>query len=174
MTNDGAHGFFRDSIDNFVHGDGKLFDEVPNKLRNISFPFTERRQRKRENIQPVVQILSEFAVADHLPQVSIARRDDTNIDPRGTDAAYSLELAFLEYAKKLGLKLQRHVSNFVEEHRSTIGQPKTAHVRTNSAGESSALVSQEFAFQKPASPPSPLYPLRVTPTAAACVAKPAA
>src|SRR5258708_28977511 len=148
MTNDGAHGFFGDCINNFVHGVGKLFDEVPNKLRNISFPFTERRQRKRENIQPVVQILSEFAVADHLPQVSIARRDDTNIDPRGTDAAYSLELAFLEHSKKLGLKLQRHVSNFVEEQRSTIGQRKTAHVRTNSAGESSALVSEEFAFQK--------------------------
>lgn len=47
---------------------------------------------------------------DHLPKVSIARRDDTNIDPRGTDAAYSLELAFLEYAKKLGLKLPRHIS----------------------------------------------------------------
>src|SRR5260370_2838834 len=152
MTNDGAHGFFGDCINNFVHGDGKLFDEVPNKLRNISFPFTERRQRKRENIQPVVQILSEFAVADHLPQVSIARRDDTNIDPRGTDAAYSLELAFLEYAKKLGLKLQRHVYTFVAEQRSTIGQRKTAHVRTNIAGENSALGSAEFAFQKTGGP----------------------
>src|SRR5258707_15580215 len=145
MTNDSAHCFFRDTVDNFVHGGGKLFDEVPNKLRNISFPFTERRQRKWENIQPIVQILSEFAVTDHLPQVSIARRDDTNIDPRGTGAAHSLELAFLEHSKKFGLKLQRHVSNFVEEQRSTIGQRKTAHVRTNGAGESSALVSEEFA-----------------------------
>src|SRR5258708_22502726 len=93
-------------------------------------------------------MLLEFAVTDHLPQVSIARRDDTNIDPRGTGAAHSLELALLEHSKKLGLKLQRHVSNFVEEQRSTIGQRKTAHVRTNSAGESSALVSEEFAFQK--------------------------
>src|SRR6266851_3162126 len=148
MTNDGAHGFFGDRVDKFFHGCGKLFEEVPNKLRNISFPFAERRQRKRENIQPVVQILSEFAVADHLPQVSIARHDDTNIDPRGADAAYGLELAFLEYAKKLGLKLQRHVSNFVEEQRSTISQRKAADMRIDGAGESSALVSEEFAFQQ--------------------------
>src|SRR6266478_7398293 len=148
MTNDGAHGFFGDSVDDFVHGRGELFDEVTHKFRNIHFSLAERWQRNRENIQPIVQILSEFAVTDHLPQVSIARRDDTNIDPRGTGAAHSLELAFLEHSKKLGLKLQRHVSNFVEEQRSTIGQRKTAHVRTNSAGESSALVSEEFAFQK--------------------------
>src|SRR5258708_36670343 len=70
------------------------------------------------------------------------------MEPGGTGAAHSVELAFLEHSKKLGLKLQRHVSNFVEEQRSTIGQRKTAHVRTNSAGESSALVSEEFAFQK--------------------------
>src|SRR5258707_2046686 len=141
MTNDGAHGFFGDRVDKFFHGCGKLFEEVPNKLRDISLPFADRRQLKREKIQPVVQILSEFAVADHLPQVSIARHDDTNIDPRGADAAYGLELAFLECAKKLGLKLQRRVSNFVEEQRSTIGQRKAAHVRSNSAGESSPQAS---------------------------------
>src|SRR5258708_23156688 len=96
MTNDSAHCFFRDTVDNFVHGGGKLFDEVPNKLRNISFPFTERRQRKWENIQPIVQILSEFAVTDHLPQVSIDRRDDTNIVPRTTCSAPSHVLPFPE------------------------------------------------------------------------------
>src|SRR5260370_18144009 len=148
MTNDDVHGFFGDRVDNFVHGGGKLFDEVTEKMGNFSFSFPGVWQRKGENTQPIVQILSEFAATDHLAQVSIARHDDTNIDPRGADAAYSLELAFLEYAKKLGLKLQRHVSNFVEEQRSTIGQRKTTRVRTNCAGESSALVSEEFAFQK--------------------------
>src|SRR5258708_17539314 len=100
------------------------------------------------NSEEGVEIHGELGGTVQLAQVSIARRDDTNIDPRGTGAAHSLELAFLEHSKKLGLKLQRHVSNFVEEQRSTIGQRKTAHVRTNSAGESSALVSEEFAFQK--------------------------
>src|SRR5258708_26018579 len=112
-------------------------------------------------------MLLEFAVTDHLPQVSIARRDDTNIDPRGTGAAHSLELAFLEHSKKLGLKLQRHVSNFVEEQRSTIGQRKTAHVRTNSAGESSALVSEEFAFQKTRGPPPASFLFKGSATAPA-------
>src|SRR5260370_12751813 len=143
MTNNSAHGFFRDRVDNFVHGDGKLFDEVAHKVRNISFPFPERRQRDRKDIQPIVQILPELTVTDHLPKVSIARRDDANVDPRGTDTAYSLELAFLEDAKKLGLKLQRHVSNFVEAQRSTIGQRKTAPVRTKNPGEHSPRASRE-------------------------------
>src|SRR5258705_4017381 len=80
MTNDGAHGFFGDGVDNFVHGGGELFDEVAHKFRNIRFSLAERWQRNRENIQAIVQILSEFTVTDHLPQVLIGRRDDTNID----------------------------------------------------------------------------------------------
>src|SRR6266404_3191295 len=115
MTNDGAHGFFGDGVDHFVHGGGELFDEVAHKFRNICFSFAERGQRNRENIQAIVQILSEFTVTDHLPQVSIGRRYDTNIDARGTVAAYGLELALLYHAEQRGLKLQWHVSNFIKK-----------------------------------------------------------
>src|SRR6266404_3253907 len=115
MTNDGAHGFVGDGVNQFVHGSGGLFDEVPYKLRNIRFSFAERWQRNRKDIQAIVQILSEFTVTDHLPQVLIGRRDDTNIDARGTGAAYGLELALLYHAEQRGLKLQWHVSNFIKK-----------------------------------------------------------
>src|SRR5258707_1132824 len=101
MTNDGAHGFFGDGVDYLVHGGGELFDEVAHKFRNIRFSFAERWQRNWKNIQAIIQILPEFTVTDHLPQVLIGRRDDTNIDARGTGAAYSLELALLEHTEQL-------------------------------------------------------------------------
>src|SRR5258708_22812115 len=143
MTNQGSHGFLGDGLDGFVHGGRELFDEVPHELRNVSFPFAERWQGDRENIQPVVQIFAEFTVSDHLPQVLVGRRDDANIDPRGTRASYGLELALLEHTEQLGLKLQRQVSDFIEKQRATIRQCKAADGRSESAPRSSPFLSAQ-------------------------------
>src|ERR1700720_4019027 len=148
MTNDGAHGFFGDGVDHFVHGGGELFDEVAHKFRNIGFSLAERWQRNRENIQAIVQILSEFTVTDHLPQISIGRRDHTNIDARGTSAAYGLELALLEHAEQLGLKLQWHVSNFIKKQCAAVRQRKPADMRINRSGKGSAFVPEKLTFEK--------------------------
>src|SRR5712671_5912695 len=148
MTNDGAHDFVGDGVDQFVHGSGGLFDEVPYKLRNIRFSFAERWQRNRKDIQAIVQVLSEFTVTDHLPQVLIGRRDDTNIDARGTGAAYSLELALLEDTEQLGLKLHWHVSDFIQKQYAAVRQRKPADMRIDSSGEGSAFVPEKLAFEK--------------------------
>src|SRR5258708_2389315 len=143
MTNDGAPGFFRDGVDHFVHGGGELFDKVAHKFRNIRFSFAERWQRNRENIQAIVQILSEFTVTEHLPQVLIGRRDDTNIDARGTGAAYGLELALLEHAEQLRLKLHCHVSDFIKKQSASVRQRNPADVPIDSSGNGSAPVAQK-------------------------------
>src|SRR6476660_136411 len=140
MTNDGAHGFFGDGVDYFVHGGSELFDEVAHKFRNISFSLAERWQRNGENIQPIVQILSEFTVTDHLPQISIGCRDNTNIDSRCARAAYGLELARLEDTEQLGLKLQRHVSDFIKKQCASVRQRKPADMGIDSSGKGSAFV----------------------------------
>src|SRR5712675_3146788 len=148
MTNDGAHGFVGDGVDQFVHGSGGLFDEVPYKLRNIRFSFAERWQRNRKDIQAIVQVLSEFTVTDHLPQVLIGRRDDTNIDARGTGAAYGLELALLEHTEQLRLKLHWHVSDFIQKQCAAVRQCKSADMRIDRSGKGSALVPEKLAFEK--------------------------
>src|SRR5258708_26602889 len=130
MTNDGAHGFFGDGVDHFVHGGGELFDEVAHKFRNIRFSFAERWQRNRKDIQAIVQVLSEFTVTDHLPQGLIGRRDDTNIDARGTGAAYGLELALLEHTEQLRLKLHWHVSDFIKKQSTSLLPRNPAAIRT--------------------------------------------
>jgi tetratricopeptide (TPR) repeat protein len=57
-----------------------------------------------------------------LSQVLVGCSNDTNIDSRCTRAAHGLKLTLLEHAEQLGLKLQWHVSNFVEEQRAAIRQ----------------------------------------------------
>src|SRR5260370_16002063 len=135
MTNDGAHSFFGDGVDYLVHGGGELFDEVAHKFRNIRFSFAERWQRNRKNIQAIIQIFSEFTVTDHLPQVLIGRRDNTNIDARGTGAAYGLELALLKDTEQLRLKLHWHVSDFIQKQCASVRQGKPADVRIGRSSE---------------------------------------
>src|SRR5258708_32414697 len=148
MTNDGAHGFVGDGVDQFVHGSGGLFDEVAHKFRNIRFSFAERWQRNRENIQAIVQILPEFTVTDHLPQVLIGRRDDTNIDARGTGAAYGLELALLEHTEQLRLKLHWHVSDFIQKQCAPVRQRKSSYMPIDRSGKGSALLPEKLTFEK--------------------------
>jgi hypothetical protein len=81
-----------------------------------------------------------------LLQILIGCSNDANIDSRCTRAADGLKLTLLEHAEQLGLKLQWHVSNFVEEQRATIRQRKAADMRIDSARKGPAFVSEEFAF----------------------------
>src|SRR5262249_38290860 len=115
---------------------------------NIPFPFAERREIDRESIQPVVQIFAEFSVSDHLFQVLVGCGNHPNINPGSTGAADGLKLTFLEHAEQLGLKLQWHVSNFVEKESATICKREPADMGIDCACKSSSFVPKELAFEK--------------------------
>src|SRR4029077_4022683 len=117
-------------------------------LGNIGFPFAQRRQINRKSIQPVIQILTEFAVLNHLLQVLVGRSNDANINSRGPRAPDGLKLTLLKHAEQLGLKLQWHVSNFIEEQSATIRQREAADMGIDSARKGSAFVSEELAFEE--------------------------
>src|SRR3954467_2206041 len=63
----------------------------------------------------------------------------------GTDA---LHLAFLKYAKKLGLHGQRHVADFVEEKRAAFRMLKLADVTISCSGERTFFVADKFGFDQ--------------------------
>src|SRR4029077_19578736 len=75
--------------------------------------------------------------------------DDANIDSCCTRAAHCFKLTLLEHAEQLGLKLEWHVPNFLEEQSPVIRQREAAHMRIDSARKRSAFVSEELAFEKP-------------------------
>src|SRR6266850_2439411 len=148
MANQGAHGVLRDGFDCFVHGRGKLLNEVFHELGDIRFPLAQRCQVNRKSVQPIIQIFAEFTVPNHLLQVLVRRSNDANIDSSGTRAANGLKFTLLENAEQLGLKLQWHVSNFIEEQSATIRQREPADMRIDSARKGSAFVPEEFTFEE--------------------------
>jgi hypothetical protein len=126
----------------------RLLDEVPYELGNIGFSFTKGWQRNRENIQTIIKIFAEFSVCHHMPEIPIGRRNNTNIDPRSACAAYALELALLEDTEQFGLKLESCVSDFIQKQCSTIGEFKTADMKSKSTGKCSPFMPEKLALKK--------------------------
>jgi len=77
---------------------------MAHEIRNVTFPFAQRRQYDREHVQAEVRILAEFLITHHLPQIVIGGCDHPNIDTHGPRAADRLELVFLESTEQLRLK----------------------------------------------------------------------
>ena len=82
---------------------GVAADEVLDQQRNVLAPLAERRHRDRNDVQTVVQILLEPAVADELAQVAVGRGDHAHVDLNRPLGPERLELALLQHAQQLGL-----------------------------------------------------------------------
>ena len=94
--------------------------------------------------QPVVEILAELAIADHLPQVTPGRGHHTNIHGNLSGFADPANHALLEDAEDLGLGLERQVTHFVEQQRSAVCSPEHARSRLAGPGERSPRVAEQL------------------------------
>src|SRR5579875_2732974 len=95
--------------------------------RNVLTPFPQRWQMERHDVEPVVKIFAETALAHRLLQVEVGGRNDAHIDLNGLRAANALQLLFLEHAQQLGLRFKRQVADFVEKDRAAVRLLKASH-----------------------------------------------
>jgi len=65
----------RDHIDAAIQAAGKLADEVIDERVDVLRPLTEGRYRDREDVQAVVQIVTEAAPFDHPGEVPVRGGD---------------------------------------------------------------------------------------------------
>lgn len=65
----------RDHIDAAIQAAGKLSDEVIDERVDVLRPLTEGRYRDREDVQAVVQIVTEAAPFDHPGEVPVRGGD---------------------------------------------------------------------------------------------------
>ncbi len=112
-------------------------------------PFAQRRDRDRHAGNAVIQVASEFLFLDILHQTDVARADKAHVSLDLFVAADSAQLAFLKHAQELGLQLVVHFGYFVQEQcTAPCGLKEAGLSAFAGAGEGSALVAEEFAFQQ--------------------------
>jgi len=105
-------------------------------------------QADREDGQAMVEVLSERALSDHRPQVSVGRGDPAHVHVDGGAAAEPLELPLLEHAQELGLELLVELSDLVQEERPPVGELDAAAALDVGAGERALLVAEELALEE--------------------------
>jgi len=138
----------RDHIDSAIHAAGKLADEVIDERVDVPRPLTEGRYRNREDVQAVVQIVTEAALFDHPGEVPVRGGDKTDVDVDRPCSAETLELVLLQHAKELRLQLERQLAHLVQEERATVSELETSDPLCDRTSERAALVAEELALEK--------------------------
>src|SRR6185437_10517084 len=103
----------------------ELLEEVRGEQRNVFSSLAQRRDVKRNHVQPVEKRLPEIPLFDLLLEIASRRRDHPHIHLDGFESADGLEALFFEGAQYLRLCTQTHIGDFIEEQRAAIGFLKT-------------------------------------------------
>src|SRR3546814_4970786 len=83
-----------------VHFGCELVEEVIGEKRDVAMPFGKRRDADHDFGQPVIKILAEAAVLDHLIEVLMSRTHDTDVDRDRLAAADTFDHPFLDKAQQ--------------------------------------------------------------------------
>src|SRR5512143_2243715 len=103
----------------------------------------QRRQRDRDDVEPIVQVLAELAALHRASEIHVRRGDDAHVDRDRFGAADPPRPTLLEYAQQLALKTKRQVTDLVEEERAAVRGLEQAGLRRDSVGEGAALVAEQ-------------------------------
>ena len=127
-------------------------EPLPEALGEFGDRFGDLAQRRDvdgDDVQAVVQVFAEGALAAHLAQVAVGGGDDPDVGPHRSLAAQRIELAFLDHAQQLHLGVQGHVADLVEEDRTAVGQLELALASLGTgAGEGAGLVAEELGLDQ--------------------------
>ena len=113
-----------------------------------SCALAQRRHLDGDHGEAVEEVLAEAALGDLLLQVLVRGGEHADVDAERLLAAHALERLLLQHAQHLGLRLQAHVADLVEEDRAAVGQLELAAAPRHRAGEGAALVAEELGLDQ--------------------------
>src|SRR5262249_20090767 len=117
-------------------------NEIIYEQWHVLFPFAQRREFDRENVEPIIKITAKGAVRDSRLQITIRRRDHADISVQNFRAADAFKLAFLQNAQQRNLCLSGQIPYFIEKNRAAFGQFEFTQASLKSAGECSFFVAK--------------------------------
>src|SRR6266851_943605 len=118
------------------------------KRQDIGAALAQRRNRKRKNIQAEIEVLAEAARFHGGGEIDVGESDEARLDAQRLRAAEAFERAFLQNAQKFSLRSGRERGDLIENDGAVAAELEAAELTLNRASESTALVAEEFAFDK--------------------------
>ena len=126
----------------------ELLHEVVGQQRDVLRPVLEVRQRDRDDVQPVVEVLAEGPLLDGLLEVPVGGGDHPDVDLDGPGAPDALDLPLLEGPEDLRLEVEPHGAHLVQEQGPAGGELELAHLGGDGPREGPLLVAEELRLQE--------------------------
>src|SRR5262249_13229641 len=117
---------------------------MANEVGHVFDTLAQRRQPERHYVEPEEQVLTKQPLLDEHPEVFVGRGDDANVGLDRRAAANGGVFALLQHAQESGLRLHRHVADFVEEERTAVRLLKASCAAGIGTGESPLFVAKQF------------------------------
>src|SRR5688572_18174645 len=115
----------------------------------VLYSFPQRRNRYLNDVEPIVQILTQLLVSNGLARVPVRSRDEAHINYcilcLAPHATYD---SILKHSQHLRLERHRHLGQLVEEQRSAVSQLEQAHLLAIGAGKGSFAVAEHLRFEQ--------------------------
>ena len=99
-------------------------------------------------VQAGEEIAAELPLLHVLVQIAVRRAHDADVHVLGRRRAEREDLARLEDAQELRLRVERHVADLVEEERPAVGELDEPGLVAVGAGERAAAVAEELALEE--------------------------
>src|SRR5690606_17572607 len=106
----------------------------------------QRRHLDVDYAHAVQQVLAEASRLHFAFEVFVSGYHDAYVGVEGLAAAYAFEAAVLQKAQKLGLRLGRELSYFVQKQRAVLGELDPAPHAPVGSREGATLVPKQLAF----------------------------
>ena len=137
-----------DAADALAFLGGKARHEVLRELRHVAEALAQRRHPDGEHVHAVVEVLAELPVAHQLDHVAVGGRDQAEIDLQRFLRSDRIDLAVLQRAQQLHLRVERQLADLVEEQRAAVRFLELADALVDGAGERALLVPEQDALDQ--------------------------
>ena len=105
---------------------GESGDELAGQRQDVLAPLAQRRDVQFHHVEAVEQVFAETAGFDFLLEVAVGGGEDAGVDVDFGVGADALEAAVLGHAQQFGLKLRRHLGDFIQKNRAAVGHFEAA------------------------------------------------
>src|SRR5258708_26759821 len=128
--------------------DLQALEHVIDEDRDVGDALAKGRKLHLHDGEAIVEVGSESMGLHFGAQALVRCGDDAHVDGLVACASDGLDLAPLEHAQDLRLKIERELAYLVEEDRSAGRRRERALARRDGSGERAALVTEELALQQ--------------------------
>ena len=116
--------------------------------RDVLPALAQGRQRHRDDVQAIEEVLPEGPLVDHPLQIAVGGGDQPDVRLDRARGADPLELPLLQDAQQQSLERQRNLAHLVEEQGAPLGRLDLADLAFDRSRESPSLVAEERALEE--------------------------